>query len=222
VLNTRSNNVYTLSSDSTTPLLRPAAGFAATADDTQTISWADFRTWERQLASSGNCTRPIWLRGGPTSSTWPPGRSPVADRVHHHRERAGHAASGGGGAHFSWQRPGRYRDGKRRRNYAGTARLTRASGRKKTVTARLVHNRRLADALHAQAFSALSASPGARAFPRPAARQWPRHNDTLRRLANRLVGILHGCLKTRTLHNEDTPGPTGSSPPLDALSPWNV
>jgi hypothetical protein len=30
------------------------------------------------------------------------------------------------------------------------------------------------------------------------------HNDALRRLANRLVGILHGCLKTRTLYNEDT------------------
>jgi hypothetical protein len=30
------------------------------------------------------------------------------------------------------------------------------------------------------------------------------HNDALRRLANRLVGILHGCLKTRTLYNEET------------------
>ena len=30
------------------------------------------------------------------------------------------------------------------------------------------------------------------------------HNDALRRLANRLVGILHGCLKTRTLYDEAT------------------
>jgi hypothetical protein len=28
------------------------------------------------------------------------------------------------------------------------------------------------------------------------------HNDALRRLANRLVGILHGCLKTRALYDE--------------------
>ena len=30
------------------------------------------------------------------------------------------------------------------------------------------------------------------------------HNDALRRLANRLVGILHGCLKTGTLYDEAT------------------
>jgi hypothetical protein len=30
------------------------------------------------------------------------------------------------------------------------------------------------------------------------------HNDALRRLVNRLVGILHGCLKTRTLYDEAT------------------
>jgi len=32
-------------------------------DDTETISWADFRAWERQLASTGACTHPIRLRG---------------------------------------------------------------------------------------------------------------------------------------------------------------
>ena len=30
------------------------------------------------------------------------------------------------------------------------------------------------------------------------------HNAALRQLANRLVGILHGCLKTRTLYDEAT------------------
>jgi transposase len=65
--------------------------------------------------------------------------------------------------------PRRYADGTDRRNYAGTSPLTRASGKKKTVTARFVHNNRLAGALNAQAFSALGASPGARVL-RPAAR----------------------------------------------------
>jgi transposase len=100
--------------------------------------------------------------------------------------------------------PRRYADGKARRNYAATSPLTRASGKKKTVTARYVHNDRLVDALNAQAFSALSASPGARAFYDQQRAKGHGHNDALRRLANRLVGILHGCLKTRTRYDEDT------------------
>ena len=100
--------------------------------------------------------------------------------------------------------PARYADGKARRNYAGTSPLTRASGKKKTVTARYVHNDRLVDALNAQAFSALSTSPGARAFYDQQRANGHGHNDALRRLANRLVAILHGCLKTRTRYDEDT------------------
>ena len=100
--------------------------------------------------------------------------------------------------------PHRYRDGKARRNYAATSPITRASGKKKVVAARFIHNDRLIDALTAQAFAALSASPGARAFYDELRARGIEHNDALRRLANRLVGILHGCLKTRTLYDEAT------------------
>jgi transposase len=100
--------------------------------------------------------------------------------------------------------PRRYRDGKARRNYAATSPITRASGKKKVVTARFVHNDRLVDALNAQAFAALTASPGARAYYDAQRAKGFEHNDALRRLANRLVGILHGCLKTRTLYDEAT------------------
>ncbi len=100
--------------------------------------------------------------------------------------------------------PRRYRDGRARRNYAGTSPVTRASGKRKVVAARFVHNDRLVDALNAQAFTALTASPGARAFYDQQRSKGHGHNDALRRLANRLVGILHGCLKTRTLYNENT------------------
>jgi hypothetical protein len=100
--------------------------------------------------------------------------------------------------------PRRYRDGKARRNYAATSPITRASGKRKVVTARFVHNDRLADALNAQAFAALNASPGARACYDELRAHGVAHNDALRRLANRLVGILHGCLKTRTPYNENT------------------
>jgi hypothetical protein len=100
--------------------------------------------------------------------------------------------------------PHRYHDGKARRNYAATSPVTRASGKKKVVAARFVHNDRLVDALNAQAFAALNASPGARAYYDELRARGIEHNDALRRLANRLVGILHGCLKTRALYNEAT------------------
>jgi transposase len=100
--------------------------------------------------------------------------------------------------------PHRYADGKARRNYAGTSPITRASGKKKTVLARYVHNDRLIDALMRQAFAALTASPGARAFYDQQRASGHGHHDALRRLASRLVGILHGCLKTRTRYDEET------------------
>lgn len=100
--------------------------------------------------------------------------------------------------------PDRYLNGKARKNYAATSPLTRASGKKKVVAARFVHNDRLVDALNAQAFAALSASPGARAYYDELRDRKIEHNDALRRVANRLVGILHGCLKTRTLYDEAT------------------
>jgi hypothetical protein len=67
-----------------------------------------------------------------------------------------------------------------------------------------VHNDRLVDALHAQAFASLRTSRGARAFYDEQRAKGTGHDDALRRLANRLVGILHGCLETRTLYDEAT------------------
>ena len=101
----------------------------------------------------------------------------------------------------------RYVSAKARKNYAGTSPITRASGKKQTVLARFVHNDRLIDALMAWAFASLNASPGARAFYDQQRAKGLEHNDALRRLANRLVGILHGCLKTRTLYAEATAWP---------------
>lgn len=100
--------------------------------------------------------------------------------------------------------PHRYATAKNRKNYAGTSPITRQSGKKKTVLARFVHNDRLVDALHQQAFSALRASAGARAYYDELRRRGIGHHAALRQLANRLAGILHGCLKTRTTYNEHT------------------
>jgi transposase len=100
--------------------------------------------------------------------------------------------------------PDRYTDAKARKNYAGTSPITRASGKKKVVVARFVHNDRLIDALMTQAFSALNASPGARAYYDQLKARGTEHHAALRQLANKLVGTLHGCLKTRTCYDEAT------------------
>jgi transposase len=99
---------------------------------------------------------------------------------------------------------GRYASAKARKNYAGTSPITRASGKKKVVLARFVHNDRLIDTLDSQAFAALTASPGARAYYDRLRARDIGHHAALRQLANRLVGILHGCLKTNTLYDETT------------------
>ena len=107
--------------------------------------------------------------------------------------------------------PDRYASAKARKNYAATSPITRQSGKKKTVMARYVHNDRLRDALDGQAFAALNASPGARAYYDPHRARGAGHHAALRQLANRLVGILHGCLKTRTLYDEATAWPQHAS-----------
>jgi len=100
--------------------------------------------------------------------------------------------------------PRRYVSAKSRKNHGGTSPITRASGKKKVVAARFIRNDRLIGALMSWAFASLNASPGARAFYDQQRAKGLEHNDALRRLANRLVGILHGCLKTRTLYDEAT------------------
>jgi Transposase IS116/IS110/IS902 family len=100
--------------------------------------------------------------------------------------------------------PNRFTDAKCRKNYAGTSPVTVASGRKHAVMARHVRNRRLYDALDRWAFATLKCSPGARALYDQHRAAGDTHHQALRALANRLVGILHGCLRHHTPYNEDT------------------
>jgi transposase len=100
--------------------------------------------------------------------------------------------------------PHRYTDAKARKNYAGTAPITKASGKKKIVLARYARNRRLGDALQQWAFCSLRGSPGARTYYQQLRARNIGHQAALRQLANRLVGILHGCLKTGTRYDEHT------------------
>jgi transposase len=100
--------------------------------------------------------------------------------------------------------PDRYETAKARKNYAATSPITRQSGKKSTVHVRFIKNKRLLDPLLAQAQSALIASPGARAYYDQQRARGASHFSALRQLANRLVGILHGCLKHGTLYSETT------------------
>jgi transposase len=100
--------------------------------------------------------------------------------------------------------PDRYADARARRNYAGTSPITRASGTKRVVLARYARNRRLSDAVRQWALGSLRGSPGARAYYDTLRARNIGSEAALRQVGNRLVGILHGCLKTRTLYDETT------------------
>lgn len=99
--------------------------------------------------------------------------------------------------------PNRYTTAKCRKNYAGTSPLTIASGRKHAVLARHVRNRRLYDAVDQWAFCALQGSPGARIFYDQHRAAGDLHHQALRALGNRLVGILHGCLRHHSPYDEN-------------------
>ena len=97
----------------------------------------------------------------------------------------------------------RFADARARRSYAGTAPITKASGTRKVVLARVARNKRLADACYGWAFSSLRTSPGARIFYDRQRTSGKTHHQALRALGNRWVGILHGCLERRETYREE-------------------
>ena len=73
---------------------------------------------------------------------------------------------------------------------------------------RRVKNQRLAAVGYSWAFSAISASPGARAHYDRRRTAGDRHTAAQRNLFNRLLGCLHHCLRTRQTYNEHAAFPT--------------
>jgi len=98
--------------------------------------------------------------------------------------------------------PTRYADASARRNYSGNPPVTRASGKKREVTRRVARNRRLANATFCWAESAIRHSPGARRVYKRLRGRGQTHNMATRVIANKLVGMLHACLRDRTLYDE--------------------
>ena len=101
----------------------------------------------------------------------------------------------------------RFQDAKGLKAYAGAAPVTRASGKTRSVTHRKIKNNRLNAAGYTWAFSALTASPGARAHYDRRKDTGDRHAAAQRNLFSRLLGCLHHCLLTGQHYDEATAFP---------------
>jgi transposase len=110
----------------------------------------------------------------------------------------------------------RFQDAKGLKAYAGAAPITRASGKTKSVTRRKVKNNRLAAAGYTWAFSALTASPGARAHYDRRRDAGDKHAGAQRNLFGRLLGCLHHCLITGQHYDEATAFPASTKQPIAA------
>ena len=110
----------------------------------------------------------------------------------------------------------RFTDAKGLKAYAGAAPVTRASGKTRSVTHRRIKNNRLAAAGYTWAFSALTASPGARAHYDRRRDAGDRHAAAQRNLFGRLLGCLWHCLLTGQHYDEATAFP--AQPKLPAAA----
>jgi transposase len=109
--------------------------------------------------------------------------------------------------------PQRFTDSAGLRSFAGTAPITRASGRSRVVSARRICNRRLGDACHWWAFAAITKSPGARAHYDRRKAAGDTHNAALRNLANKLLAKLWHCLQNNTPYDETSAWPALTGTP---------
>lgn len=105
----------------------------------------------------------------------------------------------------------RFPDARGLKAFAGSAPITRASGKKTVVLHRHIKNRRLNAVGPIWALASLRASPGARRHfdARRAAGDW--NHQAQRHLFNKFLGQLHHCLHTGQLYNEHVAFP----PPLE-------
>jgi transposase len=110
----------------------------------------------------------------------------------------------------------RFQDAKGLKAYAGAAPITRASGKSKSVTRRHVKNNRLAAVGYTWSFSALTASPGARAHYDHRRHAGDRHAAAQRNLSGRMLGCLHHCLITGQHYDEATAFPARTTLPKAA------
>ncbi|CPV68997.1 IS110 family transposase [Mycobacteroides abscessus] len=105
----------------------------------------------------------------------------------------------------------RFADARGLKAFAGSAPITRASGKRTVITYRRIKNNRLASAGSIWALAALKASPGARRHFQTRRERGDWSQQAQRRLFNKFLGQLHHCLQTGTSYDETHAFP----PPLD-------
>ncbi|MET7309326.1 IS110 family transposase [Streptomyces sp. NPDC005571] len=98
--------------------------------------------------------------------------------------------------------------------YAGSAPVTRASGKSCMVMSRRVKNQRLAAVGYVWAFVSLTRSPGARAHYDRRKEAGDRHVAAQRNLFNRFMGMLFHCLQTGVTYDETKAFPNQRSAEL--------
>ncbi|MGW7169668.1 IS110 family transposase [Streptomyces sp. NPDC054884] len=106
----------------------------------------------------------------------------------------------------------RFADARGLKAYAGASPVTRASGKKTSITRRWIKNDRLNAAGYLWAFASITASPGAKTHYRRRRdnhRDW--HAAAQRNLFNRMLGQLYHCLQHGQLFDEAVAFP--SAPP---------
>lgn len=112
----------------------------------------------------------------------------------------------------------RFSDARGLKAYAGASPITRASGKKSSITRRRIKNDRLNHAGYLWAFAAPNGSPGAKAhYRRRRDERGDWHAAALRDLFNRLLGQLYHCLQHHKLFDE----PTAFPAPLTAAA-WSM
>lgn len=102
--------------------------------------------------------------------------------------------------------------------YAGSAPVTRESGRSRQVNHRRIKNSRLAATGRHWAFAALTASPGAHSHYNRRRDGGDRYYAALRHLFNRMLGQLHHCLITHQKFDESIAFAPPGRPELSAAA----
>jgi transposase len=105
----------------------------------------------------------------------------------------------------------RFADARALKAYAGSAPVTRASGRSICITHRQIKNNRLASVGWMWAFSAASTHDLARRHYRQRRDHGDRHSAAARHLFNKLLGQLYQCLQTQQVFNDAKGFPTESA-----------
>ncbi|MGW6404147.1 IS110 family transposase [Streptomyces sp. NPDC055134] len=102
----------------------------------------------------------------------------------------------------------RFADARGLKAYSGSSPITRASGKKSSITRRWVKNDRLNHVGYLWAFSAITASPGAKTHYRRRRDEYGDwHAAAQRNLFNRMIGQLYHCLQKHELFDEQTAFP---------------